>query len=270
VNPVGADPPGPVFEGAARSITKLALVVAYDGTGFHGFAAQSAVRTVQANLADALTRVLRCSAEELDLVCAGRTDAGVHAWGQVVSVNAPPDTDPRRVRHAVNRMIGPEVVVRRCVQVDATFDARRLARWRCYRYTILNQRDPDPFLARYSWWLPEPLEIAQLRLAADPFVGEHDFSSFCRKRPEVGSMTRRVMQSHWLDDAQSDDGVLVYEIRANAFCWQMVRAVVGTMIDAATGTTTPGDVMRIVRAGNRDAARRLAPPQGLCLWKVGY
>ena len=154
--------------------------------------------------------------------------------------------------------------------VDAAFDARRSAVWRRYRYTILNQRDPDPFLARYAWWVPEPLDATQLRLAADPFVGTHDFASFCRKGPQGSSMTRRVLESHWLDDGESDDGMLVYEIRANAFCWQMVRTIVGTIVDAASGKLTPGDILRIVRAGERDAARRIAPPHGLCLWEVGY
>ena len=142
--------------------------------------------------------------------------------------------------------------------------------WRRYRYTILNQRDPDPFLSRYAWWVPEPLDATQLRLAADPFVGTHDFASFCRKGPQGSSMTRRVFESHWLDDAESDDGMLVYEIRANAFCWQMARTIVGTIVDAASGKLTPGEILRIVRAGERDAARRIAPPHGLCLWEVGY
>jgi len=250
-----------------RPANALKLVVAYDGTDFHGFAAQPGVRTVEGLLTDALEQVLRSPREVLGLVCAGRTDAGVHAWGQVVSIETPVEAEPERLRRALNGMLAPEIVIRRCERADPSFDARRSAKWRRYRYTIVNRPEPDPFLARYSWWIAEPLDMSRLRLAADPFVGEHDFASFCRKGPEGSTTMRRVLESQWLDD---DDGVLVYEIRATAFCWQMVRAIVGTMIDAATDRLRPGDIMHILRAGNRQAARSIAPPQGLSLEAVGY
>ena len=138
---------------------------------------------------------------------------------------------------------------------------------RTYRYTIVNRPAPDPFLARYAWWVPEPLDLARLRLGADPFVGEHDFAAFCRKGPE-GSTTRAPgARSHW-DDV--GDGVLRYEIRATAFCWQMVRSIVGTLVEIGRGRRTPGEVMGILRSGDRAQAGRLAPPQGLCLWDVDY
>lgn len=249
---------------------KLKLVVAYDGTDFHGFAGQPNVRTVEGVLTDALEKVLRSPREVLGLVCAGRTDAGVHAWGQVVSIQTLVDIEPSRLRRALNAILAPEIVVRHCERVDTSFDARRSAKWRRYRYTIVNRPEPDPFLARYSWWVPERVDVSRLRLAADPFVGEHDFASFCRRGPEGSTTMRRVLESRWLDDAEDDDGVLVYEIRATAFCWQMVRAIVGTMIDAATDRLRPGDIMHILRAGNRQAAGRVAPPQGLSLESVGY
>jgi len=248
---------------------KLKLVVAYDGTDFHGFAAQPNVRTVEGVLSNALENVLRSPREVLGLVCAGRTDAGVHAWGQVVSIQTLVAIEPERLSRALNALLAPEIVVRHCDPVDPSFDARRSAKWRRYRYTILNRPEPDPFLARYSWWIPERLDIARLRLAADPFVGEHDFASFCRKGPEGSTTVRRVFESAWLD-ADDEDGVLVYEVRATAFCWQMVRALVGTMVDAATDRLRPGDIMHILRAGNRQAAGRIAPPNGLSLEGVGY
>lgn len=241
--------------------------MAYDGTDFHGFAAQPNVRTVEGTLAEALEKVLRSPREVLGMACAGRTDAGVHAWGQVVSIQTLAPAEPERVRRALNGMLAPEVVVRRCELADSTFDARRSATWRRYRYTIVNRPEPDPFFARYAWWLPDPLDLSRLRLAADPFVGEHDFASFCKKGPEGSTTRRRVFESRWINDA--DDDVLVYEIRAKAFCWQMVRALVGTMIDAATDRLRPGDIMNILRAGTRHVGR-LAPPHGLSLESVGY
>ena len=244
---------------------RVKLVVAYDGTGFRGFAAQTDVRTVEGALSRALERVLRH--QPGSLACAGRTDAGVHAWSQVVTFDADPGLDPWRVAQALNGMLAPEVVVRDAGLVDGSFDARRSARWRAYRYTIVNRPQPDPFLARFAWWFPEPLDLSALRLGADPFVGEHDFAAFCRKGPEGSSTTRRVLESRW---TCTGDSVLRYEVKANAFCWQMVRSLVGTLVDVGTGKRRPGDVMGILRSRERATAGQVAPPHGLCLWKVGY
>jgi tRNA pseudouridine38-40 synthase len=242
----------------------LKLTVAYDGTDFHGFAAQPDQRTVEGELCTALQRVLRVPVE---LACAGRTDAGVHAWGQVVSCAVAAGTDPLAVQRSVTGQLGPEVVVRRAELVDRGFDARHSARWRSYRYTIVNRDSPDPFRARHAWWVPEPLDVSMMRLGADPFVGEHDFSSFCRKGPAGSTSVRRVLASEWLVET---DGMLTYEIRATAFCWQMVRSIVGTLVDIGAGRIRAGEVMGILRARDRAAAGRVAPPNGLCLFAVGY
>jgi tRNA pseudouridine38-40 synthase len=250
------------LEGAPRV---LKLTLAYDGTEFRGFAVQTDVRTVQAALTEVLARILQ---QDVVLSCAGRTDAGVHAWGQVVSfrVAADVDIDVTRLARSVNSQLGPEVVVREAELVDESFDARYSAKWRAYRYTIVNRPVPDPFLARTSWWVPEPLELSRLRLGADPFLGEHDFATFCRKREGV-TTTRRVFESTWHD---LGDGVLRYDITATAFCWQMVRSIVGTLVDVGAGKIRPGDILGIIRARDRSAARRVGAPEGLCLWEVGY
>jgi len=259
-----------LFDAAANAAVEPAtvkLVVAYDGTDFSGFAVQRgqpAVRTVGGVLAHALATVLR---HDVELTCAGRTDAGVHAWGQVVSFASRPDLDGRWLRSAVNSMLGPEVVVRSCEMATPGFDARHGARWRRYRYTILNRPVPDPFRDRFVWWLADPLDLSALRLAADVFVGEHDFATFCRKGPEGSSLTRRVLESRWIDEG---DGALRYEICANAFCWQMVRSIVGTLAEVGTGKRRPGDLLAALHAADRNTAGQLAPPRGLCLWEVGY
>jgi tRNA pseudouridine38-40 synthase len=164
-------------------------------------------------------------------------------------------------------MLGPEIVVRAADLVDASFDARRSATARSYVYTIVNRDAPDPFLARYAWWVAEPLDLSLLRLAADVFVGEHDFAAFCRKGPEGSTTTRRVLASRWRDDGE---GVLRFEIRSNAFCWQMVRAIVGTLVEVGNGKRRPGELMAVLRGADRAAAGQLAPPHGLCLWDVEY
>ena len=245
------------------------LVVAYDGTDFHGFAEQPDQRTVAGVLVEAIEQALRAPVQQF--TGAGRTDAGVHATGQVVSfrVSPPGDepVDPDRLRRTVNRRLGPEVVVREAAIAEPGFDARHSACWRHYRYTIVNRPEPDPFLARYAWWVAEPLDLSLLRLGADPFVGEHDFAAFCRKGPTGSTTVRRVLASHWTTTA---DGVLEYDIRASAFCWQMVRSVVGLLVEVGAGKRRPGDVMAVIRSRDRAQASRVAPPQGLCLREVGY
>jgi tRNA pseudouridine38-40 synthase len=248
---------------------RVRLVVAYDGTEFHGFAVQDGVRTVGGVLRDALGKVLR---REVELTCAGRTDKGVHGWGQVVSFDAPEGVDLCRVQRSVSSMLGPEVVVRDAALASPEFSARFDARARTYRYTIVNRDVPDPFRARFAWWIDTPLDLRALRIASDAFIGEHDFTSFGRK-PKTGngerdaSMTRRVVESRWHD---AGEGVLVYEITANAFCWQMVRSIVGTLVEVGTGKRRPGEMLAILRAQDRAAAGDMAPPHGLCLWSVDY
>lgn len=245
--------------------THVALTIAYDGTDFRGFAAQPEQRTVAGELGAALDLVLR--GDVADLVCAGRTDAGVHAWGQVVSFSTATGPDPARLAASLTRRLGPEIVVRDARIVAADFDARHAAVARTYRYTVVNRPAPDPFLARTAWWVPEPLDPTLLRLAADVFVGEHDFAAFCRRGPEGTTTVRRVLRSHW---DLLPDGVLRYEVRGTAFCWQMVRSVVGTLVDIGRGRRTPGEVLGILRSRDRARAASPAPPHGLCLWAVDY
>ncbi|HVW31554.1 MAG TPA: tRNA pseudouridine(38-40) synthase TruA [Acidimicrobiia bacterium] len=257
-------PPGLFDEPSPAPAAKLRLVVAYDGTDFHGFAAQPDVRTVAGVLAPALEKVLR---QPADITCAGRTDAGVHAWGQVVSLPCDPDADPGRLKKALNGMLAPEVVVRGCEVVGPDFDARHSARWRAYRYTVVNRPEPDPFLARYAWWVPGELRVEAMQLGADPFVGEHDFAAFCRTGPPGSTTVRRIEECRWVE---AGDGIHRLEIRATAFCWQMVRSIVGTLVDIGTGARRAGEVMGMLRARDRSAAGKVAPPQGLCLYEVGY
>lgn len=253
-----ADPDGD------RGPPKVRWTIAYDGTDFRGFAASRGVRTVEGVLCDAAEKV---AGKRPELSVAGRTDKGVHARANVVTFEAQPGVDADYLAERVNSMLGPEVVVTQSDLVDAAFDARRSAKWRTYRYTVLNRPVADPFRDRFAWWVRSPLELAPMRMAADVVVGEHDFTSFCRRGPEGSSSTRRVFESRWLD---MSDGVLVYEIRASAFCWQMVRAVVGTLVEVGSGKRTPGELLGVIRARDRMYAGQLSPPRGLCLWAVGY
>ena len=251
--------------------TRLALQVAYDGAAFRGFAENAGVTTVAGELRAALERTLR---QPLELTCAGRTDAGVHGRGQIVTFDVDPAAmrgplDVARLRDAVNSQVAPQIVVRDVTRVDASFDARFSATWRLYRYTVLNAPVPDPFLARTAWWVTDPLDHAALEDASSALVGQHDFSSFCR-RPrgaEEVSLVRRVLHARWSD---LGDGLLCLEIAGASFCHQMVRSIVGTVVDVGRGRRAAEDVPVILAARDRNAASNVAPPQGLCLWQVGY
>lgn len=243
------------------------MTVAYDGTGFHGYAENRDVRTIAGDLGAALATVLR---HPVLLHVAGRTDAGAHAWGQVVSLDVHDDrVDLTAVQRHLNAMLGPAIVVRDASVTWPSFDARRSALGRRYRYTVLNRPVPDPFLASTTWHVEEPLDLAALRLACDPLIGEHDFSSFCRmpRRIPDASLRRRVDDAAWSD---LGDGLLRFDIGASSFCQQMVRALVGTMVAMGAGRRRAGEMASIMRARDRSEANRLAPARGLCLWEVVY
>jgi tRNA pseudouridine38-40 synthase len=253
---------------------RVKLVVAYDGGGFHGFADNAGVRTVMGVLTDALSRVVRAP---VALTGAGRTDAGVHAWGQVVSGDLPDDTDLDGVVRRLNKLCAPAVAVRSAARTDDDFDARFSARWRHYRYDVWNAAVPNPLLAGRAWHVVHPLDLASMTAAGAHVVGEHDFSSFCRRPPlEEGrperSLVRSVMHVGWSEVPWAlDDGRLLrFEIRANAFCHQMVRSIVGTLVDVGAGKYAAGDLPAMLAAARRDAAGQVAPPHGLTLWEVGY
>jgi len=250
------------------------VLLAYDGSAFHGFAANEGVRTVAGELVNALSLIARTP---IEIVGAGRTDAGVHGWGQVVSCDLPADLDLSSLPRRLTKMCAPGIVVRAAMWCDdPEFNARFSATWRHYRYTILNEPVPDPFLAATSWHVAHPLDLPLMNLACDPFYGQHDFSAFCRK-PKVApgddmpSMVRRVTQATFSEHLSERGGRIIrFEIRANAFCHQMVRSIVGTLVDVGLHRITPGAISGILRSGARGEAGQVAPPQGLTLWEVGY
>jgi len=243
------------------------MTVAYDGTGFSGFSENRNVKTVGGELGSALATILR---HPVNLIVAGRTDAGVHAWGNVVHFDTDgDDLDLIALRRNLNHMLGPAIAVRTAEVAPDGFNARRSALARRYRYTVLNRPVPDPFRATTTWHVPEPLDLAALRLACDPLIGQHDFSSFCRvpKRIPDASLVRLVYDARWLD---LGDGLLRFDIDASSFCQQMVRAVVGTMVPMGLGRQRAGEMAAILRARTRAVANRIAPARGLCLWEVVY
>lgn len=250
------------------------LTVAYDGTDFRGFAESDGVRTVMGQLRRAVETVVRCPVE---LTGAGRTDAGVHGWGQVVSGELPTATDLRRLARSINGLCSPDISVRDVTWVDGSFSARFSATGRTYRYQVWNDPTPNPLLARTAWHVPLTLDVAAMNLAAESLLGEHDFSSFCR-RPKLAagydepSLVRHLRAAQWRngDDDQWGRSLLRFEITASSFCHQMVRSIVGTLVDVGLRRREVSSLPATLSERDRNAAGQVAPPTGLVLWSVGY
>jgi len=241
------------------------LLLAYDGTFFRGWARQPgrSVRTVEGVLTDRLEDVL---GQRITMSVAGRTDAGVHAAGQVASFLTSSGLAATRIQAAVNAALSPEVVVREAVDAAPSFDARFSASARIYRYVIDTAPVADPFTGRFVWHRPGPLSLQPMRAAVRPLIGEHDFASFCR-HPGSGKSTVRRLERVAV---RREHDVVSLVFRANAFLHQMVRSLVGTLVAAADGRIEPESTGTILAARSRSAAKYLAPPAGLVLERVVY
>jgi tRNA pseudouridine38-40 synthase len=250
------------------------LTLSYDGTDFHGFAESDGVRTVMGELRRAVETIVRCPVE---LTGAGRTDAGVHAWGQIVTGILPAATDLGRLVRSINGLCAPDIAVREADWADADFSARFSATSRTYRYSVWNHRAPNPLVARTSWHVPFPLDVGAMNRAAQPLLGDHDFSSFCRRpKPAAGapdpSLVRRLLIARWteVDAGNWGPGLLEFEISATSFCHQMVRSIVGTLVDVGLGRRPVESTTATLAALDRNAAGQVAPPTGLVLYSVDY
>ena len=257
---------GRVAPPPSQGMVRVRMCVAYDGSGFSGFAKNADVRTVEGELEAALARVLR---HPVHMSCAGRTDRGVHARGQVVSFDADAVSfDPVSLDRAMNRMVGPEIAVDGVEHASSSFDARFSCTGRTYRYRILNRRVADPPTRHVVWHVREPLDVAAMTSACDQIIGSHDFTSFSKKnksRPEE-SFVRSLRSAAWAREG----GMVRFDVTANAFTHQMVRSLVGMFVEIGRGRRRAVDMGNVLRARDRDAAPGPAPPQGLVLWRAHY
>lgn len=245
---------------------RLRLDVAYDGGDFHGWAAQPGLRTVEGELSAALATVLRVPS--VALTCAGRTDAGVHARGQVVHVDLEslPEGPDRLVRR-MNGVLPPDLRVRRAAEAPDGFDARFSAAWRRYAYRVVDSpAAADPLARRHVLAWPRPLDVAAMASASPALLGLQDFASFCKRR-EGATTIRTLLDLTWTRDPH---GVVVAEVRADAFCHSMVRSLVGCLLAVGEGRRPVGWPAEVLAAGTRAAAVAVAPAHGLTLEEVGY
>jgi tRNA pseudouridine38-40 synthase len=244
------------------TIVLVKIQLGYDGTDFSGWAAQPGRRTVEETLADGLRTALRL-AEPPRLTVAGRTDAGVHARGQVVHVELPEEPAMRRV----NGILPPDVRVTAIGPAPEGFDARFSALWRRYSYRVCD--DPaaaDPLRRRDTLWYFRPLELDAMNAAAVALAGEHDFAAFCKRR-EGATTLRSVREFGW---TRNHDKTAVATVRADAFCHNMVRALVGALLAVGDGTRPPEWAAEVLAARVRDPRVRVVAPHGLCLEEVRY
>jgi tRNA pseudouridine38-40 synthase len=250
-------------------LVRLRLDLSYDGSAFHGWARQPGLRSVQQVTEEALGTSLALPAPPV-LTVAGRTDAGVHARGQVAHADVPADAWELAKDSAARRLarLLPEDVRMRAIALAAAgFNARFSALWRRYSYRVCDdQALADPLRRRDTLWYRHQLDLDQMNQAARACLGEHDFAAFCRRR-DGGTTIRQVLRLDW---ARAEPGVAVATVTADAFCHNMVRALTGALLAVGDGSRPAAWLADVLAAGFRDPAVRVAPPHPLCLEEVGY
>ena len=258
-------------EHACRRWRRWRLDLAYDGTDFSGWARQDGLRTIQGELETWLARILRL-AEPPSLVCAGRTDAGVHARGQVAHVDLDPNAveDHEALAGRLNRVLSDDLIVRAMTPAPDGFDARFSAQWRRYVYRFSDGSPVDPLERHQVTALRRAVDLDRLNAAAATLLGLRDFGAFCR--PRDGATTVRTLLELHADRVASGPlaGVVECTVRADAFCHSMVRSLVGALVEVGSGRRDEAWLRDVAEVGVRDSSVPVLPPGGLTLEEVGY
>lgn len=242
----------------------LKIIVEYDGTNYHGWQRQPNDITVQQILEEKIGIITQ---EKIKLIASGRTDAGVHAIGQVANFKTKSNIEERNLLMGANSLLPEDIVVKDLVEVEEGFHARYDARSKVYLYQIFNNMFPSALYRNYSWFVRSPLNIDFIRTAALQLVGTHDFSSFCAANGDTIDHIRKVMD---ISIHKEDNGMVKFSIEADGFLRYMVRNIVGTLVDVGIGKLSPAGFLDIMESKDRNMAGVTAPPQGLFLREVKY
>jgi tRNA pseudouridine38-40 synthase len=248
----------------------IRLVIEYDGTRYHGWQRQPKLPTIQGVIEKAIATI---SKERLTVVGSGRTDAGVHAEGQVANFKTKARLLPDDWRRALNSLLPEDIVIRAAQAVPDHFHSRFSAVRKIYRYRIINQGYPPAIGRQYLWTVFSPLNLYRMKTAAKPLVGRHDFSSFQGSDPSrkrSGRSARNPICRIRRLNLRRENRELIITIEADRFLQQMVRAIVGTLVEVGRGRRDPGQMKRLIQKKDRRSGGPTAPPRGLCLVKVLY
>ena len=242
---------------------RVMLIVAYDGTEYHGCQVQPNDRTIEGELNRCLSELLQ---EDIQVIGASRTDAGVHAKGNIAVFDTDARMPAEKISYALNQRLPKDIVIQKSCQVDADFHPRHCDTRKTYSYHIYRGEFPMPLRTRYSYFTYVPLDVTKMREAAALFLGEHDFKSFCSANTQVESTVRTI---EFLDVTE-DDRELVITIRGNGFLYNMVRIIAGTLVDVGRGFLAVEDIPNILKACNRERAGQTLPACGLVLEKYEF
>ena len=240
------------------------LIIEYDGSNYLGWQIQPKGHTIQGVIQD---RLKRLTGEPLQLIGSGRTDAGVHALGQVAHFKTESRMDANTFQRALNSLLPEDIVIRRAEEVEADFHARRSAKSKIYEYRILNRSTPPAVDRQYVWHVPQKLNLDEMKKATHNLVGEHDFSAFRSVGSSTRSSVRNILRADW---KRGKGGLLRFEIEASGFLKQMVRAIVGTLVEVGRGKISAQEFKKILDSKDRKEAGPTAPAQGLFLKEVRY
>ncbi len=239
------------------------LTIQYDGTGFSGWQKQPNGRTVQEEIEKSLSTLLK---KEVKINGSGRTDAGVHALGQVANFREDFTIPIERIPRALNGILPEDISILSAEDMDMDFHARYSTKGKKYVYKIYNSKIRNPILRNYSYWVSENLDVDKINKAAQFFIGTYDFRSFMAS----GSSIKDTVRTIYSVDVSIDKNMIIIETSGNGFLYNMVRIMTGTLVEVGKGKINPTHIPRIIKEGKREGAGHTAPPQGLYLAKVNY
>lgn len=246
-------------------MNRIKCVIAYDGTHFQGYQVQPNKRTVQGEVEKILQSMHK--GEAVRIYASGRTDATVHAKGQVIHFDSPLNLNSDAWKRALNTQLPDDIAVESSEITTPDFHARFASKGKEYHYHVYTGQERDPFTRHHAYHFPYPLNKVDMKKAMESFLGTHDFTSFCSAKTEIEDRVRTIEAFQLIEN---NDQELIFQIRGNGFLYNMVRIIVGTVLEVGTGRRKAEEIVEILEAKDRTKAGKTAPGHGLYLWKVYY